>query len=609
MENLLMPLARPPHYHGLFEDDYSTEKPLRTFVRLFHGQRFRIGLATLLYLVKHSPAWAIPLITAIVIDLISTRGVNAVSGLWAYGLLLTLLLVVNIPINVLQARLLSQSLRSVELRLRAGICRRLQQVLLSYYEHTNAGMLQNKVLRDVESIEQSTRMLLTIALGALLNLMAALITTTIRAPGFLIFFLITVPTAAGLMRMMRGKLTQGNNASRRELEHMSTKVSEMTHLISVTRAHGLEQYALGHINEGFEKVRRTGVSLDQANALFDALSWVTFSFFNAACLMTAAYVYVLQLLPITIGDVVLLTAYFGTLTNSVLMLTNLQPQINKGLEAIRSIGEVLECPDLEQNESKLVVSYVGGEICFEHVSYDYPDRATPAIHDWTLHIQPGETIALVGPSGSGKSTALKLIIGLIRTTRGRILLDGQDLETLDMRTFRRHIAFVPQDSILFDGTVRENITYGMPDIDEARIIAALRDANALTFVQQLPAGLNTLIGEKGMRLSGGQQQRLGIARALIRDPRILFLDEATSSLDSVTEAQLQAALDGLMHGRTTFIAAHRLSTIRNANRIIVIDRGKICEIGHHDELLAQGGLYAQLYAQQVSDEVRGYIET
>ncbi|MGC4071118.1 MAG: ATP-binding cassette domain-containing protein [Nibricoccus sp.] len=272
--------------------------------------------------------------------------------------------------------------------------------------------------------------------------------------------------------------------------------------------------------------------------------------------------------------------------------------ITRGFEAVKSIGEVLECPDLEQNEGKATVAGVRGEFRFDNVGFRYEGVEAHAVRDFSLHVKPGETIALVGPSGAGKSTVLNLVIGFIRPTSGAIELDGRDMAALDLRTYRRFVSVVPQESILFDGTIRENVTYGMKSVPDAVLTQALRDANAWEFIEKLPDGIHTQVGEKGARLSGGQKQRLAIARALIRDPRILILDEATSALDSESEAQIQEALERLMKGRTTFVVAHRLSTIRNADRIVAMRQGRIEEVGSHDELLRTGGLYSQLHARQ-----------
>ena len=234
------------------------------------------------------------------------------------------------------------------------------------------------------------------------------------------------------------------------------------------------------------------------------------------------------------------------------------------------------------------------------VDYAYETDGRTAVRDFTLDVAPGETIALVGASGAGKSTVLSLVIGFIRPTSGRMLLDGADMNALDLRTYRRFRSVVPQESILFDGTIRENVAYGMDDADEETVRAALRDANALEFVDRLPRGLDTLVGEHGARLSGGQRQRLAIARALIRDPKVLVLDEATSALDTRSEALVQQALAWLLHGRTTFVVAHRLPTVQGADRIVVMGDGRVEEIGTHEELLRRGGAYTALHSGQIA---------
>lgn len=581
------------HY---FLERYQGSKPLQTFFFLYEGQGTRLFWSFVLYVIKVSPAVLLPIITARVIDLITTRG--PLEQLWMWALVIFVLLLQNIPNHYLHVRYLSMATRTMETRLRSAICRHLQHLSIGFYNRTSAGSLQNKVLRDVEAIEQLTRILFDSGLGALVFIVVALVTTAIRAPEFILFYVVTVPAAALLVRSMRGALSDHNSAFRKELEAMSARIMEMTSLIPITRAHGLEDQELEKVSHTLDRVRTAGVGLDSINAMFNAVAWVTFNVFNMGCLIVAAYVYYVQLLPITVGDVVMLSGFFASLTNSVIGLINLVPQMSKGLEAIRSIGEVLESPDLEHNAGKSVVKSVKGEFTFQDVGFQYPEEDQHAIRHFNLTVKAGETVALVGPSGSGKSTILSLVIGFNRATSGQILLDGKNMEGLDLRTYRQFLSVVPQESLLFEGSIRDNVTYGLGRVEEDRLMQALKDANAWEFIERLPYGLDTRVGEKGARLSGGQKQRLAIARALIRNPRVLILDEATSALDTESEALIQEALERLMKGRTTFVVAHRLSTVRNADRIVVLAQGKIEEIGPHEQLLEQQGLYAQLYQRQ-----------
>ena len=585
-------------HQGALEHRFQGEHPLRTLLFLYRGERTRLIWGAVLYVIKHSPVWVMPLVTARIIDIVAEPEKHSLNEIWVNAAILLAILLQNIPVNYLCVRSISHAARSMETRLRSAICRRLQHLSIGYYTRQSAGTLQTKVLRDVESIEQLTRGLFDTGMTAFINLGFALAVTAIRAPWFLVFFAGCIPLAVVMVRALHKHVSERNKSLRQEIEQMSNRVIEMTNLIPITRAHGLETSALERIENSLERVRNAGLKVDEINSVFGAISWVVFNFFNMACLVFAAWACATQFLPITPGDVVMLTGYFGLLTGSVLMLAGATPMIMRGFEAVRSIGEVLQCPDLEQNEGKALVAAVSGAFRFESASFRYPEVEAHAVRDFTLDVKAGETIALVGPSGAGKSTVLNLVIGFIRPTSGAIALDDRDMAALDLRTYRRFVSVVPQESILFDGTIRENITYGMKSVTDERILSALRDANAWEFIEKLPDGIETQVGEKGARLSGGQKQRLAIARALIRDPRVLILDEATSALDSESEALIQEALERLMKGRTTFVVAHRLSTIRNADRIVAMRAGKIEEVGSHEQLLKTGGLYSQLHARQ-----------
>ncbi|MFE5841588.1 ABC transporter ATP-binding protein [Streptomyces niveus] len=571
---------------------YRGEHPVRTLGYLFRPDRLRLAVAVLAFIGKHSPIWLLPLITANIIDTVVRHGPE--SDIWLNAGVLLVVLLLNLPLHLLYVRCLAGSVRRVGMALRDALCRRMQQLSIGYHSRVSAGVLQAKVVRDVETVEQMVQQSSDMGLAAVVTLVGGLVVIGVRVPSFLPVFLLVVPAAGFLIVRLRGRLQSHNAAFRHEVERMSSRVSEMTSLIPITRAHGLEGAAMVRIDGSLRQVLAAGVRLDLLNGRFGALAWILLNSLGVVCLAGSALVAYHGLLPITAGDVVMLSAFFTTLTSSMVTLLGLAPVISKGLESVRSAGEVLEAPDLESNAGKEQVASVTGRIDFQDVGFRYDGSPDTAVEGFTLSARPGQTIALVGASGAGKSTVLNLLIGFIRPTDGRILLDGADMATLDLRSYRRFLSVVPQESILFEGTIRENVTYGLDGMDEATVRRALRDANALEFVDRLPDGLDTVVGQRGARLSGGQKQRLAIARALIRDPRVLVLDEATSALDNRSEALVQEALARLVEGRTVFVVAHRLSTIRGADRIVVMEHGRIAEVGTHDALMRSGGVYAGL---------------
>ncbi|GII58380.1 ABC transporter ATP-binding protein [Planotetraspora thailandica] len=574
---------------------YRGEHPVRTLAYLFREDRRGIAVAVGAFMVKHSPTWTLPLITANVIDVLVAR--KPVAELWINTAVLLLLLMLNYPGHLLYVRNMHGAIRRMGTRVRSALCRRMQDLSIGYHSRVSAGVLQTKVIRDVEGVEQMAQQASDGGLSALAMLIGGLGVIAVKVPLALPVFLLVVPAASFLVMRMRDRMRSDNESFRQEVERLSSRVSEMTTLIPITRAHGLEQDALHRVDHTLSKVLRSGLRLDLVNGRFGSLAWIILNMLGVGFLAGSALVAYYGVLPITAGDVVMLSTFFATLTASVTTLMSLTPVIGKGLEAVRSIGEVLQAPDLEQNAGKDEVAAVTGRFEFRDVTYEYePGRR--AVDGLDLTVTPGETLALVGASGAGKSTVLNLVIGFLRPTSGTILLDGRDMETLDLRTYRRFVSVVPQESILFEGSIKENVTYGMRDVPDETVRQALRDANAMEFIDRLPAGLDTVVGERGARLSGGQKQRLAIARALIRDPRVLILDEATSALDSRSEALVQEALGRLVAGRTVFVVAHRLSTIRGADRIVVMADGRIAEIGSHDQLVRSGGLYSGLQAAQ-----------
>ena len=339
-------------------------------------------------------------------------------------------------------------------------------------------------------------------------------------------------------------------------------------------------------------VAEKGYKLDVIQSLFGSVGWAIFQVFQVVCL---AFTGVLALKSvIQPGDITLYQSYFATIVAQVSSLMSLIPTIAKGVESVNSIGEVLLEEDIEKNEGKEVLDDVKGEFEFNDVYLKYSEDGRNVLNGLNLKVKQGETIALVGESGAGKSTILNLVIGFNFANSGQVLLDGKDLSKIDLRSYRKHLAVVPQTSILFSGTIRDNITYGIDNVDDKMLDEVVRAANLTDLIDSLPEGLDTMVGEHGGKLSGGQRQRISIARALIRNPEVIVLDEATSALDSISEKLIQDSLNNLTAGRTTFIVAHRLSTIKDADKIAVIADGKCVEYGTFDELMALKGEFYQM---------------
>lgn len=577
---------------------YRSNAPLQTLWLLYRHDWKKLAASLFFFVIKHSPEWIRPLVIANIIDILTQPEQHNLSALWFNSLILLVSIVQNLPTHYLHVLAMSAATRQMELNLRSAMILKLQQLSISYHNRRSTGAIQAKLLQDVEKIQNLTQDVFQFIPSALLTIVIATVVTSHRAPWFLLFFAATVPAAVFLVWLLQRPMRDRNHVFRKRVEIMSARLTEMIKLIPVTRAHGAEISAVQNTRTILDSVKRAGMRLDNVNAVTHSSTWITLRVFNAVCLLTSAYLSYTGRLDISPGDVVLLTGYFDTLTQSAAQILAVLPQMATGLEAIRSVSEILECDDLEPNQGKQSVKQLTGNFKFESVSFTYPDQPHPALRNLNLYVSAGETVAIAGPSGAGKSTLINLLIGFLQPTDGRILLDGRAMNHLDLRTYRQFVSVVAQETILFKGSVRDNILYGTQSVSESHLHQAVYDANASEFIAQLPAGLDTLIGEDGAQLSGGQRQRLAIARALIRNPRVLILDEATASLDTASEAMIQAALINLMRDRTTFVVAHRLSTIRKVDRIIVLDHGFIQEVGNHNQLLEKNGLYAKLHSLQ-----------
>ncbi|HOJ97987.1 MAG TPA: ABC transporter ATP-binding protein [Termitinemataceae bacterium] len=587
---------------------FNKKHPIKTFYHFFDREQKNLALAAFFFIIKHSPVWAMPVVTANIITALSSAlaegsvGSGEIRAILINLGVIAFLVLQNIPTQSLFIYFLATSVREIEGSLRLSLVRKLQQLSFSFHDRYHSGAIQSKVLRDVESIRNLIMLSMNSLLPALVTFLFALWMTLSKQPLLTLVFVVSIPIAVLVIKVFRGKMRETNAILRQDMEKMNEHLTEMIEMIPVTRAHGLERMEIAKLEKQFSVIQVNGVKLDVVSAVFGAINWVIFQLLQVLCL-AVTIPFALQG-RISVGDVVLFQGLYGAVLNAVSTILNVYPELERGIEAINSIGEILEDPEVEENEGKLVVQNVQGNIDFKNVYFSYPGTTEHAIEDFTLSITAGQSVAFVGASGSGKSTLMQLVLGLRRPSKGAIFLDGQDLSTLDMRTVRHHVSVVPQSVILFSGTIRENITYGLKEFSEEQLIEAARMANALEFIEQLPKGFDTPIGEYGSRLSGGQRQRIAIARALIRNPRILILDEATSALDVASERQVQIAIEQSMRGRTTLIVAHRLSTIRHADLVVVLERGRLVEMGTYRELVQKDGFFSRLVALDESPVIR-----
>lgn len=569
---------------------YQSNHPFKTLWRLLNLSWAPALWMLFIFLVKQSPAWLIPIVTKVAIDHLT--GVGSIEYVYVFTGIVMVLVIFNVPLHTYFIAQLSGYVRRMERRVRRALVTRLQQLSIPYHDSTESGRLLAKVLRDVEQIQIMTMQLGEMGVMIFTTITFIVVATAVQAPVMLIAYSVVVPIAITIIQLFNTRIREQNRHFRSNIESMNSEVGQMITMIPVSRAHGIEHDATVTVNSRIDEVNTRGTRLDRLNALLQSSSWATFQ--TSALVILFFSLYLAKEGEITVGDVTLFQGFYMHFVMQCNMVLNMYPQLAKGFESINSVGEVLECPDLEENQGKDKVDAVRGEIRYENLSYTYNETDQPAVKDLNLDIQAGETVAVVGYSGSGKSTLMRLTIGFRRPTSGRILLDGRDMEEIDMRTWRRFISVVPQESVFFEASVRDNILFGSPDVSEAQLQEILEAANVVEFIDKLPNGLDTMIGENGARLSGGQRQRLAIARALVRDPKVIVLDEPTSALDVVSEKLVQDAIDRMIQNRTTLIVAHRLSTIRNANRILVMQQGELVEHGTYDELMAKEGVFFQM---------------
>ena len=577
---------------NLFSSENNGKKGNGFFSKLIKKDIKNIIYSFILYFFQHLPVWAIPLSTASIIDLITVRPDGYITQIIIHAIFVIILIILNLPFTCWRGRYTNKILRVTTAQVKSTLVRKLQRLSITFHKEIEEGKIQSKFLRDMENVETYYRMFLNSLIPTFLSATISIIIAFIKNPIVILFFVLVIPLNVIVCTALRKKLRFENTAFRKENENLSAKITTSIQMMQLIKSHGLTEEETMSVNQKIEATANAGLKLDKTNMFFGALLWVVGQLGSISCLLFCVFLAYKNI--ISVGDIVLFQSLFNQINNNVQNITMTLPNLLSGAESVRSLSEIMCADELERDDGVMPVPAINGDFEFRNVSYNYPNVTKKTITDFNLTVKAGEKIAFVGPSGSGKTTVINLIIGLLSPSSGEIYVDGVQLKDMPMQDYRKFISVVPQNSILFPGTIRENITYGLSHITKSQLDKAVEDSAINEFLPSFPDGLDTFVGEHGDKLSGGQKQRISIARALIRNPRILILDEATSALDNVSEYHIQKAIENVTENRTTFIVAHRLSTIRNADKIVVLENGKIVEVGSYDELVKKNGKFTEL---------------
>ena len=491
---------------------------------------------------------------------------------------------------------LSKSAQRLIAELRRKVQRHVGRLPITYYDANKTGALISRIMSDVEGVRNLVGTGLVQVIGGILSAMVALVilltisaTMTGAALAVVLVFVVVLHRAFTTLRPIfreRGKIRA----------EVTGRLSESLAGVRVIKGYHAEEREAGVFSRGVERLLDNVLKTLTGTALLSLSATMLFGIVGGVVM----YMGTQQIAAgaMTVGDLLMFTAFIAFLVAPIFQMVNIGTQVTEALAGLERTRELLnERPEDEDPRRQGELGPIRGEIRFENVSFAYETGKT-VLRDISFDVQPGTVTALVGPSGSGKSTIIGLIAAFHSPESGKVLVDGVDLSTVRLADYRTQLGVVLQESFLFDGSIEENVGFGRPDASKDEIVAACRIARVDEFAERFEEQYETIVGERGVKLSGGQRQRVSIARAILADPRILILDEATSSLDSESEQMIQHGLAYLMKGRTTFVIAHRLSTIRRADQILVVEDGRIAERGTHESLYEAGGRYYDLYTKQ-----------
>ncbi len=570
-------------------------------IRAFLKPYFWQVVATLItLLITTGLSLLVPRILSSVID-------NGLAGGSAYLAVAALLLLAiglfSALLNLINRYLSEWIAAHVGYDLRNRMYDHIQYLPFSYHDHAQSGQLISRCIEDVRSIERFAgsavaELIRFVFLTA--GIVYIMFNENARLAAISLLPMIPLILMTTSFGTKIGKLFFDVDIA---VGEVSNRLQENVVGVQVVRAFAREDYEIGRFDTANKEVFRTWVYvIDEWSKIMPTTTWLTamsvilILWFGGQMVMAGT---------MTIGTIVAFNAYVLMLADPAQQLTGL---VNAGGEAAagaRRVFEVLDTqPAIQSPKEPAPLTELRGEVSFEDVELKYQDEKTASLEGINLKVEPNQIVALIGQTGSGKTSFVNLIPRFYDVTKGCVLVDGVDVRNVDLVALRRQIGIVLQTSLLFSDSIKENIAYGRPEATMEDVIAAAKAAQAHEFIEGFTKGYETIVGERGVTLSGGQRQRVAIARALLMNPRILILDDSTSSVDTQTEKLIQAALDTLMEGRTTFVIAHRLSTVRRADMILVMDRGRIVERGTHDELLARGGLYREIHDLQLVDHAK-----